>query len=59
MKQFDDPNILPYKPNSLNSISTESMMSEELAATAIAIVIISKTKTLSNPTGIYASPILQ
>ena len=47
MIRFDDPNILTYKLaylNSLISISTESTMSEELAAAAVVIAIISKGK---------------
>ena len=47
MIRFDVSNILTYKLaylNSLISISTESTMSEELAAAAIVIAIISKGK---------------
>ena len=47
MIRFDDSKILSYKLVYLNcwiSISTENVMSEELAATAIAIAIILKRK---------------
>ena len=47
MIRFNDLNISPYTLvylNPLMSISTDSRMSEELGATAIAIAIISKVK---------------
>ena len=47
MIRFDDSKILSYKLVYLNcwiSIPTENVMSEELAATAIAIAIILKRK---------------
>ena len=49
MIRFDDLTILSYKLvylNSLISISTGSTMSEEIADTATAIVIIPKSKNI-------------
>ena len=50
---FDNSNIQSYKLVSLNSlisISTESAMSEELAASATATAIIPRRKTLNKKT---------